>query len=127
LYVEKKEQNVNEFNAGINYYEIKMLTNQAKRLTGGVFYVCTFCTNLNNQRQNRRMTPQNFNAVDHWKEIVAHTWSGAYLLGNCGAHFRKFAKVLSKAQTRTTSDWTGIHVWGSPIVSLAPPLSSVNK
>ena len=73
------------------------------------------------------MTPQNFNAVDHWKEIVAHTWSSAYLLGNCGAHFRKFAKVLSKAQTKTTSDWTGIHIWGSPIVSLAPPLSSVNK
>jgi hypothetical protein len=31
-----------------------------------------------------------------WHKITAHTWSGAYLLGSGGAHFRRFAKVLSK-------------------------------
>jgi hypothetical protein len=69
------------------------------------------------------MTLQDFNAVDHWKGIVAHTWSGAYLLRNYGAHFRKFSKVLSKALIGSPSDWTGHNVWGSPIVSLAPPIS----
>ena len=58
---------------------------------------------------------------EEWKTIVAHTWSSAYLLKNYGAHFRKFARVLSKAQTKTTSDWTGVDVWGSPIVAMAPP------
>lgn len=62
---------------------------------------------------------------EEWKAIVAHTWSSAYLLKNYGAHFRKFARVLSKAQTKTTSDWTGVDVWGSPIVALAPPYTLV--
>lgn len=64
---------------------------------------------------------------EHWKKIVAHVWSGAYLLKNYGAHFRKFAKSLSKAQTSSSSDWAGTGVWSSPVVSLAPPISFYNK
>jgi hypothetical protein len=64
---------------------------------------------------------------EEWKKIVAHVWSFAYLLKTYGAHFRKFAKVLSKALTGSPSDWTGKDVWGSPIVSLAPPISFYTK
>ena len=64
---------------------------------------------------------------EHWKKIVAHVWSGVYLLKNYGAHFRKFAKELSKIQTCTSSDWTEKDVWDSPIVSLAPPNNFCNK
>ena len=64
---------------------------------------------------------------EHWKEIVAHVWSGTYLLKNYGAYFRKFSKILSKAQTCTSTNWAGTDVWGSPVVSLAPPISFYNK
>ena len=63
---------------------------------------------------------------EHWKKIVAHVWSAAYLLRNRGAHFRKFTKVLSKAISNS-SDWAGTDVWSSPVVSLAPPISFYNK
>lgn len=64
---------------------------------------------------------------EHWKEIVAHVWSSAYLLKNYGAYFRKFTKVLSKALIKSFSDWTGMNVWQPPIVSLAPPCSFYNS
>jgi hypothetical protein len=61
-------------------------------------------------------------ASEGWKEIVAHTWSGSYLLRGSGAHYRLALRVMSKVILRTSSDWTGQNVWGSPIVALAPPL-----
>jgi len=53
--------------------------------------------------------------------IVAHEWTGSYLLKNYGAHFRKYLRILSKKILRVGSDWVGDNVWDSPVVSLAPP------
>jgi len=65
-------------------------------------------------------------AREEWKEIVAHTWSGSYLLKGSGAHYRLALRVLGKVILRTSSDWTGQNVWGSPIVALAPPFDPLN-
>lgn len=53
--------------------------------------------------------------------LVAHEWTGSYLLKNYGAHFRKSLRILSKKILRVESDWVGNSVWGSPVVSAAPP------
>lgn len=53
--------------------------------------------------------------------IVAHEWTGSYLLKNYGAHYRKSLRILSKKILRVGSDWVGGSVWGSPVVGLAPP------
>lgn len=58
---------------------------------------------------------------EHWKEIVAHTWSGSYLIKNSGRHYRTAMRVLGKALAKAASDWTGHKLWGSPVVALAPP------
>lgn len=60
---------------------------------------------------------------EHWKELVAHTWSGSYLIKNSGWHYRKAMRVLGKALIKAASDWTGHNIWGSPIVALAPPFT----
>ena len=54
--------------------------------------------------------------------IVAHQWTGSYLLKQYGHHYRKALQLFSKKIPKTISDWTGIRVWGNPIVALAPPL-----
>ena len=60
-------------------------------------------------------------ARNHFRCIVAPTWTGSYLIKQYGAHYRKYLRMLSKKIFKTTSDWVGDTVWGSPIVSLAPP------
>ena len=61
----------------------------------------------------------------HFFKLVDHNWTGAYLLKNYGAHFRKYLRLLSKLIFKTGTDWTGAcMVWGSPIVPNAPPLIS---
>ena len=67
------------------------------------------------------MLRRKYNIYEEWKRIVSHTWSGAYLIQNSGRHYRKAMRVLGKALTKAASDWTGINVWASPIVALAPP------
>lgn len=62
-----------------------------------------------------------------FRNIVAHQWTGSYLLKNTGAHYRKALQLFSKKIARTLSDWTGTSVWLSPIVALAPPTYSVKK
>jgi len=64
---------------------------------------------------------------EEWKRIVGHTWSGSYLIKNSGAHYRKALRVLNKVVLKTASDWTGINVWGSPIVALAPPQANFKR
>lgn len=54
--------------------------------------------------------------------FISHTWSFSYLLSNAGAHYRKLVRLLSKRMLLTQSDWVGTVIWGSPIVSLAPPM-----
>jgi hypothetical protein len=56
--------------------------------------------------------------------LVEHHWTGSYLRKPYGAHYRKYLRILSKKVLKTTSDWTGIDVWCSPIVPLAPPYPS---
>ena len=58
---------------------------------------------------------------EHWKGIVARTWSGSYLIKNSGRHYRKAMRVLGKALAKAASNWTGHNIWGSPVVALAPP------
>jgi hypothetical protein len=53
--------------------------------------------------------------------LVTHHWTGSYLRKTYGAHYRKYLRILSKKVLKTTSDWTGTDVWGSPVVALAPP------
>lgn len=53
--------------------------------------------------------------------IVAHEWTGSYLLKNYGMHFRKYLRILSKKILSSGSAWVGDTVWGSPKVSIAPP------
>ena len=53
--------------------------------------------------------------------LVAHKWTGSYLLKNYGAHYRKYLRTLSKKILRVGSDWIGNSVWDSPVVGLAPP------
>ena len=53
--------------------------------------------------------------------IVAHEWTGSYLLKNYGAHFRKSLRIISKKVLKNGSDWVGDAIWGSPKVSTAPP------
>lgn len=53
--------------------------------------------------------------------LVAHEWTGSYLLKNYGAHFRKYLSTLSKKILSVGSDWVGNSIWDSPVVSLAPP------
>ena len=55
-----------------------------------------------------------------WR-LVEHEWTGSYLLKNYGAHFRKSLRLLSKKILRVGSDWVGDNIWGSPVVSNAPP------
>ena len=55
--------------------------------------------------------------------FVSHTWSKSYLMSNAGAHYRKLLRLLSKRIYLTQSDWVGNAIWGSPIVSLAPPIN----
>lgn len=57
-----------------------------------------------------------------FRNLVAHQWTGSYLLKQYGHHYRKAVRLLSKTVNKTYSDWTGVCVWGSPIVALAPPL-----
>ena len=57
-----------------------------------------------------------------FRNIVAHQWTGSYLLKQYGRHHRKALRLLSKTKNKFCSDWTGDSVWGSPIVALAPPL-----
>ena len=56
-----------------------------------------------------------------FRDIVKHAFTGSYLLKPYGAHYRKSVRILSKKIARTTSDWSGITIWCSPIVVLAPP------
>jgi len=77
-------------------------------------------------RAKDKMSIEKLAAADHWKKIVAHVWSSSYLLRSSGAHYRLAQRVLSKTILRTSSDWTGQPVWGSPIVALAPPLNPLN-
>ena len=77
-------------------------------------------------RAKDKMSIEKLAADDHWKKIVAHVWSSSYLLRSSGAHYRLAVRVLSKVILRTSSDWTGQTVWGSPIVALAPPLDPLN-
>jgi hypothetical protein len=65
--------------------------------------------------------------LEEWKRIVGHTWSGSYLIKNSGAHYRKALRVLNKVVLKKGSDWTGINLWGSPIVALAPPPVNLKK
>jgi len=58
-----------------------------------------------------------------FRNIVDHQWTGSYLLKQYGHHYRKTLRLLSKTKNKSSSDWTGINVWGSPVVALAPPLS----
>ena len=62
-----------------------------------------------------------------FRNLVAHQWTGSYLLKQYGRHHREALRLLSKKLARTLSDWTGVSVWGSPIVALAPPTYSVKK
>jgi len=52
--------------------------------------------------------------------VVEHTFTGAYLLKPYGAHYRKALRIVSKKIIKA-SDWTGLDVWVSPIVPIAPP------
>lgn len=56
-----------------------------------------------------------------FRDIVEHTFTGSYLLKPYGAHYRKSLRILSKHILRVGTDWVGNTVWGSPIVSNAPP------
>lgn len=60
----------------------------------------------------------------HFMRLVSHAWTAAYLLKKSGAHYRKYLRLTSKIISKPSSDWTGDNVWGSPIVSNAPPLIS---
>jgi len=53
--------------------------------------------------------------------VVEHTFTGSYLLKPYGAHYRKALRLLNKKVLKTTSDLTGVNIWGSPIVPIAPP------
>jgi hypothetical protein len=53
-------------------------------------------------------------------DVVEHTFTGSYLLKPYGAHYRKALRIVSKKIIKA-SDWTGLDVWGSPIVPVAPP------
>jgi len=56
-----------------------------------------------------------------FRSIVAHQWTGSYLLKQYGWHYREALRLLSKTKNKSSSDWTGINVWGSPVVAMAPP------
>ena len=56
-----------------------------------------------------------------FRNIVAHQWSSSYLLRASGAHYRKAIRILSKSITDVGNVWTGINVWGSPVVAIGPP------
>ena len=62
-----------------------------------------------------------FSKASLHRTLVEHIWSGSYLLKCYGAHYRKYLRILSKKILGTTSDWTGLSVWSSPIIALAPP------
>ena len=55
------------------------------------------------------------------RDNMEHRFTGSYLLKPYGAHYRKYLRILSKKISTTGSDWVGDTVWGSPIVTLAPP------
>ena len=74
-------------------------------------------------RAKDKMSIEKLAADDHWKKIVAHVWSSSYLLRDSGAHYRLALRMRSKGIPRTSSNWTGQNVWGSPVVALAPPLN----
>lgn len=57
-----------------------------------------------------------------FRNLVAHQWTGSYLLKQYGHHYRKALRLLNKLITAVGNVWTGINVGGSPIVALAPPL-----
>lgn len=57
-----------------------------------------------------------------FRNIVAHQWTGSYLLKPYGAHYRRLLRLLSKRVLKRASDWTGANIWCSPVVALAPPL-----
>ena len=57
----------------------------------------------------------------HFRDIVEHTFTGSYLLKPYGAHYRKSLRILSKKILRVGSDWVGDIIWGSPVISQAPP------
>lgn len=57
----------------------------------------------------------------YFRGIVAHTFTGSYLLKPYGAHYRKSLRILSKKILRVGDVWVGDTVWGSPVVPNAPP------
>ena len=56
-----------------------------------------------------------------FRNIVAHQWTGSYLLKQYGRHHRKALRIASNLTRTVTMDWVGGVIWGSPIVALAPP------
>lgn len=38
-------------------------------------------------------------AQNHFRCIVAHTWTGSYLIKQYGAHYRKSLRIMSKVLT----------------------------
>ena len=62
-----------------------------------------------------------FDNTQEFKTLVSHRWTGSYLLKPYGAHFRKYIRILSKKILRIGSDWVGDNIWGSPVISQAPP------
>ncbi len=59
--------------------------------------------------------------IPPFRDIVKHAFTGSYLLKNYGAHYRKSLRICSKKILRVGTDWVGDTVWGSPVVSKAPP------
>lgn len=53
--------------------------------------------------------------------FIEHIWSSSYLLKARGAHYRKAMRILGKSITAVGNVWTGINVWGSPVVAIGPP------
>lgn len=53
--------------------------------------------------------------------FITHRYLIPYLLKARGAHYRKATRILSKAITDVGNIWTGINVWGSPVVAIGPP------
>lgn len=55
------------------------------------------------------------------RRFITHRFSISYLLKVRGAHYRKAIRILSKSITDVGNIWTGINVWGSPVVAIGPP------
>ena len=53
--------------------------------------------------------------------FITHRFSISYLLKVRGAHYRKAMRILGKSITAVGNVWTGINVWGSPVVAIGPP------